>query len=67
LSDAKIGNDWLYVISQHMAWPTTGREALSVAPDRHVVAASNGSDLSPIDPHTPLWLWRRAGFPALAD
>lgn len=24
-----------------------------------------GSDLAPIDVHTPLWLWSRAGFPSL--
>lgn len=27
--------------------------------------ALSGSDLAPIDVHTPLWLWSRAGFPAL--
>ncbi len=38
--------------------------------DRQTVAeewekALSGSGLAPIDVHTPLWLWSRAGFPAL--
>lgn len=40
------------------------------ADDRQAVAAAwetalAGSGLSPIDVHTPLWLWSRAGFPPL--
>ncbi|OIK09275.1 hypothetical protein BIV59_17410 [Bacillus sp. MUM 13] len=40
------------------------------ADDRQVVAtawemALAGSGLAPIDVHTPLWLWSRAGFPPL--
>ncbi|MDQ0888941.1 hypothetical protein QFZ81_004029 [Paenibacillus sp. V4I9] len=40
------------------------------ADDRQVVAEAwekslFGSGLAPIDVHTPLWLWSRAGFPAL--
>ncbi|MCP2034849.1 hypothetical protein L1279_001836 [Planomicrobium sp. HSC-17F08] len=40
------------------------------ADDRQTVAdaweaALAGSGLAPIDVHTPLWLWSRAGFPAL--
>lgn len=40
------------------------------AEDRQVVAeawesALRGSGLAPIDVHTPLWLWSRAGFPPL--
>jgi hypothetical protein len=94
LCGPKIANYWLYVMSSYMAWPLTGRAALSVAPDRHVVAGAirlglvsahvtpasgmpllvaerfaellAGTELSPIDLHTPLWLWSRAGFPALA-
>jgi hypothetical protein len=39
------------------------------AEDRRIVAeawekALHGSGLAPIDVHTPLWLWSRAGFPA---
>ncbi|MFS0557395.1 hypothetical protein [Brevibacillus sp. 179-C9.3 HS] len=42
------------------------------ANDRQTVAAAwesvlAGSDLAPIDVHTPLWLWSRAGFPALTS
>ncbi|SFJ34646.1 hypothetical protein [Brevibacillus centrosporus] len=40
------------------------------ADDRKLVAeawekALKGSGLAPIDVHTPLWLWSRAGFPSL--
>ncbi|MED1726320.1 hypothetical protein [Brevibacillus parabrevis] len=42
------------------------------AEDRNLVAeaweeALRGSGLAPIDVHTPLWLWSRAGFPPLGD
>jgi hypothetical protein len=78
-----------------MDWPFANRAGLSVAPDRHVIAASRrlgvidpdeppggrlaervalqwrallaGGELTPIDLHTPLWLWSRAGFPPLLD
>jgi hypothetical protein len=41
------------------------------ADDRQMVAeawekAPSGSGLAPIDVHTPLWLWSRAGYPALS-
>jgi hypothetical protein len=93
LAGPKIVNYWLYVVSQYLTWPMVGRERLSVAPDRHVIAASrqlglippgddldsalaltvaeqwrallDETELSPIDLHTPLWLWSRLGFPAL--
>lgn len=40
--------------------------------DRHLVAnawetALRGSGLAPIDVHTSLWLWSRAGFPAIVE
>ncbi|MFJ6208717.1 hypothetical protein [Lysinibacillus sp. NPDC092081] len=42
------------------------------AADRKVVAnawerALSGTGIAPIDVHTPLWLWSRAGFPSLVD
>lgn len=42
------------------------------AEDRQTVAkvwenVLTGSGLAPIDIHTPLWLWSRAGFPPLSD
>jgi hypothetical protein len=42
------------------------------AKDREAVAhaweaALLGSGLAPIDVHTPLWLWSRAGFPSLVE
>jgi hypothetical protein len=88
LCGPKIANYWLYVMASYMDWPLVGRSALSVAPDRHVIAAAveiglvaaadaspehvaarwaevaQGTGLAPIDLHTPLWLWSRAGFPA---
>jgi hypothetical protein len=93
LCGPKIVNYWLYVLSQHLTRPLTGRERLTVAPDRHVIEASRhlglvpmagsvshaapqavaeswrelleGTELSPIDLHTPLWLWNRLGRPDL--
>jgi hypothetical protein len=90
LSGPKISNYWLYVMSSYMGWTFTNRASLSVAPDRHVIAASRrlglighdephdarlvdrvalqwrslleGTELTPIDLHTPLWLWSRGGF-----
>ncbi|HZC17751.1 MAG TPA: hypothetical protein VE309_13415 [Caulobacteraceae bacterium] len=94
LSGPKISNYWLYVLCSYMSWPLANRQALTVAPDTHVVAASrrlglvaqagldgpllvsrvadawrrilDGSGYAPIDMHTPLWLWSRGGFIALA-
>lgn len=91
LCGPKIANYWLYVMSSYLDWPFTGRSGLTVAPDRHVIAASlrlglitdleatsadaphivaacwttllAETSLTPIDMHTPLWLWSRAGFP----
>lgn len=42
------------------------------AQDRQAVASAweralHGSSFAPIDVHTPLWLWSRAGFPLLAS
>jgi len=42
------------------------------ADDRKVVAEAwetvlKGTGLAPIDVHTPLWLWSRAGFPSLLE
>lgn len=90
LSGNKICNYWLYVLDQYTNANFTGRDALSVAPDTHVIQASirlglvdqkyqenpdiqslvsnawrellEGTEISPIDVHTPLWLWSRGGF-----
>jgi hypothetical protein len=40
LCGPKIANYWLYVMTRYMSWPLVNRAALSVAPDRHVIAAS---------------------------
>ena len=48
LSGPKISNYWLYVLSSYMSWPLSNREALTVAPDTHVVAASRRLGL--VDP-----------------
>ncbi|WP_274306967.1 hypothetical protein [Solibacillus daqui] len=42
------------------------------ADDRKMVANAwetvlKGTGLAPIDIHTPLWLWSRAGFPSLLE
>jgi hypothetical protein len=76
-------------MASYIDWPLVGRAALSVAPDRHVIAAAirlgvvtagdaspqhvaarwaevaDRAGLAPIDLHTPLWLWARAGYPPL--
>lgn len=93
LCGPKIVNYWLYVMSSYLDWPFANRSALSVAPDRHVIAGSvrlglidaseargagapqlvaarwsevlAHTSLAPIEMHTPLWLWGRAGFPDL--
>lgn len=94
LNGPKICNYWLFVMLQYMEWPIKNREALSVAPDTHVIQGSvklglislteaskadaaalvaskweellKDTQLCPIDVHTPLWLWSRAGFPTLS-
>lgn len=71
------------------------KEALSIAPDTHVIQATirlglvapeyhdspivqdlvtdawaellAGTGTIPIDLHTPLWLWSRAGFPPIVE
>jgi len=40
LAGNKICNYWLYVLTQYTSLPMTNREALSVAPDTHVIQAS---------------------------
>jgi hypothetical protein len=85
LSGNKIGHYWLYVLTQYTGLVFRGREHLSIAPDTHVMQASqqlgisttahtqtdvvalwhkllDGADYTPIDIHTPLWLWSRGGF-----
>lgn len=90
LNGPKICNYWLFVMLGYMDWPIANREALTVAPDTHVIQASRrlgvisefdltrsdvgnivatrwdeiltGTDLFPIDVHTPLWLWSRSGY-----
>jgi len=87
LSGNKICNYWLYVILQYTDCPLKNKQAITVAPDTHVIQASiqlgliSGSEtdlqlaavkawedvlkdthLSPIDIHTPLWLWSRSFF-----
>lgn len=85
LAGPKISNYWLYVLSQYTKLPLKNLQALSIAPDTHVIQASvqlglvpHGSsslavaeawtkalantDISPIQVHTPLWLWSRQNF-----
>lgn len=90
LSGTKILNYWLYVITQYTDIKLKNRQAITVAPDTHVIQASlklgviskeeflksnvreivaqrwdeilNGTDIQPIDIHTPFWLWSRNGF-----
>ncbi len=87
LAGPKIFNYWAYVLEGYGAVEWTDRHEISVAPDTHVVQASqrlgvgkpghrpqdladawrqalSGSGLSPIDVHTPLWLWSRSDFAA---
>ncbi len=88
LAGPKICNYWLFVLLQYTALPLKNRQSLTIAPDRHILKASQklgllthdnansqtdcstawqrvltGSELLPIDMHTPLWLWSRSGFP----
>ncbi|HEY1095885.1 MAG TPA: hypothetical protein VGF14_01440 [Alphaproteobacteria bacterium] len=89
LSGQKIANYWLYVMTSYTDLPFKNKQALSVAPDTHVIQATirlgliaagndhnllrtdvakawadllHGTDLVPIDIHTPLWLWSRNNF-----
>jgi hypothetical protein len=40
LCGPKISSYWLYVMSSYLDWPNHNRQALTVAPDRHVIAGS---------------------------
>lgn len=90
LGGNKICNYWLYVLEQYADVKFVDRENITVAPDTHVIQASQkigvisaeeaqttnvqnlvaerwmnlleGSDLKPIDVHTPMWLWSRGKF-----
>ncbi len=90
LGGNKICNYWLYVIEQYTDVKFIDRENITVAPDTHVIQASErlgvissdeashsgiqeivanrwqeilkGTDLVPIDVHTPMWLWSRGKF-----
>lgn len=90
LSGNKICNYWLYVLEQYADIEFVDRENITVAPDTHVVQASqklgviteeeshmsnvqiilaerwaeilSGTELKPIDVHTPMWLWSRGKF-----
>ena len=90
LGGNKICNYWLYVMEQYTDVKFIDRENITVAPDTHVIQASErlgvissgealqgnvqeivasrwqeilkGSDLVPIDVHTPMWLWSRGKF-----
>lgn len=90
LGGNKICNYWLYVMEQYTDVKFVDRENITVAPDTHVIQASErlgiisleeaeqgnvqdivvkrwqellkGTDLDPIDVHTPMWLWSRSKF-----
>ncbi len=90
LGGNKICNYWLYVLEQYTDIRFIDREAITVAPDTHVIQASirlgvitreegaksnvqlltadrwrvllQGTELAPIDVHTPMWLWSRGDF-----
>lgn len=68
LGSNKICNYWLYVMEQYTDVKFVDRENITVAPDTHVIQASRwqeilkGTDLFPIDVHTPMWLWSRGKF-----
>lgn len=90
LGGNKICNYWLYVMEQYTDVTFVDRENITVAPDTHVIQASErlgiisseeagqgnvqeivaqrwqeilkGTDLVPIDVHTPMWLWSRGKF-----
>lgn len=95
LSGTKIMNYWLYVMSNYTDLELRHKNAISVAPDTHVIQATQklglmayispenqhdreavaalweemlaGSEFTPIDIHTPLWLWSRSGFKLNVD
>ena len=90
LGGNKICNYWLYVLEQYTDIEFIDRENITVAPDTHVIQASQklgiiseeeakasnvqtllaqrwedllqGTELKPIDVHTPMWLWSRGKF-----
>lgn len=90
LGGNKICNYWLYVMEQYTDVKFIDRENITVAPDTHVIQASErlsiisseeagqgnvqdivvsrwqeilkGTNLVPIDVHTPMWLWSRGKF-----
>lgn len=90
LGGNKICNYWLYVLEQYTDIEFVDRENITVAPDTHVIQASQklgvitaeesqlasvqillaerwenlleGTNLKPIDVHTPMWLWSRGKF-----
>ena len=90
LGGNKICNYWLYVLEQYTNIEFIDRENITVAPDTHVIQASQklgviseeeaktsnvqtllaerwenllkGTELKPIDVHTPMWLWSRGKF-----
>lgn len=90
LGGNKICNYWLYVLEQYTDIKFVDRENITVAPDTHVIQASQklgvitaeesqlasvqillaerwaslleGTELKPIDVHTPMWLWSRGKF-----
>lgn len=90
LGGNKICNYWLFVMEQYTDVKFVDRENITVAPDTHVIQASekmgiisaeearqgnvqeivaqrwqeilNGTELVPIDVHTPMWLWSRGKF-----
>lgn len=90
LSGTKILNYWLYVMSERVDMKFKNLNAISVAPDTHILQASEklgvisseelqksnirevvskkweeilkDSDISPIEVHTPFWLWSRNKF-----
>lgn len=90
LGGNKICNYWLYVLEQYTDIEFVDRENITVAPDTHVIQASQklgiiseeeaktsnvqtilakrweellkGTELKPIDVHTPMWLWSRGKF-----
>ena len=90
LGGNKICNYWLHVMEQYTDVRFTDRDNITVAPDTHVIQASqklgviseqealssnvqllladrwsellDGTNLVPIDVHTPMWLWSRGKF-----
>ncbi|MBQ4088482.1 MAG: hypothetical protein IJC56_01195 [Clostridia bacterium] len=90
LGGTKICNYWLHVIEQYTDMEFSDRENITVAPDTHIIQASErlgvisreetavsniqditagrwddilaGTDIAPIDLHTPMWLWSRGKF-----